>query len=195
MWLYCPNVADFILFQMPPHFFLSCFLEKQPTNEEWIVSEWVHHRLLKSGGGLEGDPKHFFHPFLKGFFGGRSCESEVLVTQLCQTLRLHGLYVASQAPLSMEFSGWEHRSGLPCPPPGDLPDPGNQTRVSCIAGRFFAIWATRERLGTLVGNSHLLYLKSISSRKKEKPQERSQFLISWSLFDPANLNRGCSWDP
>ena len=28
--------------------------------------------------------------------------------------------IARQAPLSMEFS----RSGLPFPPPGDLPDPG-----------------------------------------------------------------------
>ena len=26
-------------------------------------------------------------------------------------------------PLSMEFSRQEHWSGLPCPPPGDLPDP------------------------------------------------------------------------
>ena len=31
---------------------------------------------------------------------------------------------ASQAPLSMGFSRQEHWSGLPCPPPGDLPDPG-----------------------------------------------------------------------
>ena len=31
--------------------------------------------------------------------------------------------VARQAPLSMGFSGPEHWSGLPCPPPGDLPDP------------------------------------------------------------------------
>ena len=29
-----------------------------------------------------------------------------------------------QAPLSMEFSGQEYWSGLPCPPPGDLPNPG-----------------------------------------------------------------------
>ena len=27
------------------------------------------------------------------------------------------------APLSMRFSKQEHWSGLPCPPPGDLPDP------------------------------------------------------------------------
>ena len=32
--------------------------------------------------------------------------------------------VARQAPLSMAFSRQEHWSGLPFPPPGDLPDPG-----------------------------------------------------------------------
>ena len=32
--------------------------------------------------------------------------------------------VAHQAPLCMGFSGQEYWSGLPCPPPGDLPDPG-----------------------------------------------------------------------
>ena len=32
--------------------------------------------------------------------------------------------VAHQAPLSMEFSRQGDWSGLPCPPPGDLPDPG-----------------------------------------------------------------------
>ena len=31
---------------------------------------------------------------------------------------------AHQAPLSMGFSSQEYWSGLPCPPPGDLPDPG-----------------------------------------------------------------------
>ena len=32
--------------------------------------------------------------------------------------------VACQAPLSIGFSRKEYWSGLPCPPPGDLPDPG-----------------------------------------------------------------------
>ena len=31
---------------------------------------------------------------------------------------------ARQAPLSTGFSRQEHWSGLPCPPPGDLPNPG-----------------------------------------------------------------------
>ena len=32
--------------------------------------------------------------------------------------------VARQAPLSMGFPRQEYWSGLPFPPPGDLPDPG-----------------------------------------------------------------------
>ena len=40
--------------------------------------------------------------------------------QLCAT----PWTVAPQAPLSMEFSRQEYWSGLPCPPPGHLPDPG-----------------------------------------------------------------------
>ena len=32
--------------------------------------------------------------------------------------------LARQAPLSMRFSRQEYQSGLPCPPPGDPPDPG-----------------------------------------------------------------------
>ena len=32
--------------------------------------------------------------------------------------------VARQAPLCLGFSSQEYWNGLPCPPPGDLPDPG-----------------------------------------------------------------------
>ena len=35
--------------------------------------------------------------------------------------------VACQAPLSMRFSRQEYWSGLPCPPPGQLPDPGMES--------------------------------------------------------------------
>ena len=50
--------------------------------------------------------------------------------------------VAHQAPLSTGFSRQEYWSGLPCPPPRDLPHPG--TEVSHTAGGFFSIWTTRE---------------------------------------------------
>ena len=35
--------------------------------------------------------------------------------------------VALQVPVSMGFSRQEYWSGLPCPPPGDLPDPGTES--------------------------------------------------------------------
>ena len=45
--------------------------------------------------------------------------------------------IAVQAPLSMGFSGQEYWSGLPCPPPGDLPNPGTEpvSHVSCVSRR------------------------------------------------------------
>ena len=36
--------------------------------------------------------------------------------------------VVRQAPLSMGFSRQEYWSALPCPPPGDLPNPGIEVR-------------------------------------------------------------------
>ena len=52
-----------------------------------------------------------------------------------------------QAPLSMRFSRWEDWSGLPCPSPGDLPNPGTELetlRSPELAGRCFASSATWE---------------------------------------------------
>ena len=44
--------------------------------------------------------------------------------QSCLTLCDPMDYIACQAPLSMGFSRQEYWSGLPCPPPVDLPHPG-----------------------------------------------------------------------
>jgi len=41
-----------------------------------------------------------------------------------------------QTPLSMEFSRQEYWGELPCPPSGDLPNPGIKP-VSLAAGGFF----------------------------------------------------------
>ena len=49
--------------------------------------------------------------------------------------------VAHQAPLSMGFSRQEYWSGLPFPPPGDLPDPKikpTSLASPALAGGFFA---------------------------------------------------------
>ena len=53
--------------------------------------------------------------------------------------------VAYQAPLSMGFSRQEYQSGLPCPPPEDLTNPGIKPASlmsSALAGGFFTTSAT-----------------------------------------------------
>ena len=55
--------------------------------------------------------------------------------------------VVCQAPLSTGFSRQGYWSGLPCPPPGDLPDPGVKPESllsPALAGRFFTTSATWE---------------------------------------------------
>ena len=62
---------------------------------------------------------------------------------LCVTLRS----IAWQPPLSMGFSRQEYWSELPCPPPGDLPDPGiepGSLTSPGLAGRFFTTNTTWE---------------------------------------------------
>ena len=57
--------------------------------------------------------------------------------------------VACQAPLFVEFSRQEYWSGLPFPPPGELPDPGIKPMSlasTTLAGKFF----TTEPLGKLL---------------------------------------------
>ena len=55
--------------------------------------------------------------------------------------------VAHQAPLSMRFHRQEHWSGLPCPPPGDIPNPGIKPwslMPSALGGWFFTTSATSQ---------------------------------------------------
>ena len=55
--------------------------------------------------------------------------------------------MAHQAPLSMGFSREEYWSGLPCPSPGDLPDPGikpTSLTSPALAGKFFTTITTCE---------------------------------------------------
>ena len=47
---------------------------------------------------------------------------------MLDSLILHGLYVAQEAPLPWVFSRQEYWSGLPCPPPGDFFNPGIELR-------------------------------------------------------------------
>ena len=65
--------------------------------------------------------------------------------------------VACHAPLSMGLSRQEYWSGLPCPAPGDLPDPETELMSllsSALAGGFFTTSATWEAPWTLNASSN-----------------------------------------
>ena len=70
---------------------------------------------------------------------------------LCESLSRVWLFATSwtvvhQVPLSMGFTKQEYCSELPFCSPRESSWPRAQTQVSCIAGRFFTFWTTREAL-------------------------------------------------
>ena len=71
------------------------------------------------------------------------CAKSLSHVRLCVTLRT----VARQASLALGFSRQEYWSGLPCPPPGDLPDSGIKPispMPPALAGRISVTSATWE---------------------------------------------------
>ena len=90
------------------------------------------------------------------------------VAQLCPTLCDPMDCSLSMDPLSMGFSRQEYRSGLPFPPPRDLPDPGIEpvSLVSpALAGRFFT---------TALPGKPQVYIKQLTNRIQCENREESQ---------------------
>jgi len=73
--------------------------------------------------------------------------------------------VANQASPSMGFSRQESWSGLPCPPPGDLLDPGIEPACPSLVGGFF----TTVLLGKTGFSAALLCNSASSFQNKLKP--------------------------
>ena len=83
------------------------------SNRKLRQSEWLEFWSFK----------HFSLLHLAHIAQSLSC------VQLCET----PWTVACQSPQSMGFPRQEYWSGLPFPPPGDLPDPKDRTCISCIS--------------------------------------------------------------
>ena len=97
-------------------------------------------RPWDSPGKNTGVGCHFLLQCMKG---------KVKVKSLsCVRLLVTPWTAAYQAPLSMGFSRRDYWSGLPCPPPGDLPDPRIEPASltsPALVGRFFTTsttWST-----------------------------------------------------
>ena len=71
------------------------------------------------------------------------CESAQLLQSFLTSVTLWT--VVCQAALSLEFSRQEYWSGLPCFPPGDLPDSGIEPVSRALQADFFTHWATWDK--------------------------------------------------
>ena len=94
--------------------------------------------------------------------------------------------IACQAPPSMGFSKQEYWSGLPCLPPGDLPDlriePASLMSPA-LAGRFFttsATWEAREMAMAWIKWNEICSLVSDS-------------MLRYGLYSPLNSPRPEYW--
>ena len=123
------------------------------------LSETTDEFPSSQSGGLSSVIQHAFWtvPFTTNITDGKKvslpllelvmfCNVHARLLQSC--LILHNpMDFACQAPLSMGFSRQEYCSELPCPPPGDLPDPGIKLvslRSPALAGKFFTASTTWE---------------------------------------------------
>ena len=61
--------------------------------------------------------------------------------------------VAHHAPLSVEFSRQEYRSGLPFPSLGDLHNPGMKPASPALTGGFFTTESSGSPMGLLMFSS------------------------------------------
>ena len=83
--------------------------------------------------------------------------------------------VAHQAPLSRGLSRQEYWSGLPCPPPGDLPDSGIEPvslTSPALADEFFTTSATREAPMLMHGKNQTNIVEQLSFNYKKKRQAK-----------------------
>ena len=92
------------------------FYKKKQSHRLWIIQGSAAVVLMALAGCLA-----WLAP-------GDKCQECVGMLNCFTCVRLFATLwtVAHQAPLSMGFSRQEYFSGLPCPPPGNLPNPGSE---------------------------------------------------------------------
>ena len=114
-----------------------------------LVTVSSDHLCLEEGGRGLGDHsllKDFINTFQKHwkptsyFYNKR----HIWIMYVCLVVQSCPTFCDPMGLCPRGFSRQKYWSGLPYPPPGDLPNPEIEPRSPAIAGRFFSIWATRE---------------------------------------------------
>ena len=143
----------------------SSWARKESYTTEWL--NWTELPFPKSISWLGGVRIQVFTKLPRSLLLG-GYESSLRTVSIIFVLGCLGVwllatpwYVACQAPLSMGFFRQEYWSGLPFPPPGDLPDPGIKPSSSASPA-LQADSLPAEPLGKPQA-SHLAFYSPISS--------------------------------
>ena len=118
-----------------------------------------------------------------------SCFSRV---QLFMTLWT----VALQAPLSMGFSRQEYWNGLPCPPPGDLPNAGIKptSLISpALAGGFFTTSAGVIEIHVFSATCLFFQPYSVVASLKQPPMSQASWPSCELVWLPPTLTWAANW--
>ena len=130
--------AYFVLFHSIQRVFSLYTFACLWTSPEGLTRNWSQWWLLgwlRNRGKRKAFQKIFFKPYK------RSC----VLSGFSHVWLFATLWpVVHQTPLSMGFSRQEYWSGWPCPPPGDLPNPGIEPTSPALAGVFFTTNTTWE---------------------------------------------------
>ena len=116
------------------------WLDCQPGGQICYLSQW---KILYYNQMLQILPALYVTCWIM-------CAKLLSCVRLCVTL----WNAARQASLSIGFPRQEHWSGLPCPHPGDLPEPGIEPKSlvpPALADKSFTISATWEAPTELKG--------------------------------------------
>ena len=92
--------------------------------------------------------------------------------------------VACQAPLFIGFPRQEYWSGLPCPLPGNLPDPGikpSSLMPPALAGKFFMTGTTWEAY-LLCRATYKIWVKSLNHAQKNVTSMQFEVIFELIYF-------------
>ena len=126
-----------------------------------------------------------------------SLKVKVLVAQSCLTLCNPMDCIAHWAPLSMEFSWQEYWSGLPCPSPEDLPNPGIEPRSPTLQADSLPAEPPGKPKNTGVGSLSLLQIQESNQSLLHcrwipyyQSHQGSPRILEWVAYP---FSKGTSW--
>ena len=128
----------------------TTWLENHKLDTSWLLKQWLRN---VTGWWLTEDS--LFFPFVHEL----SCFIRVWLFAALWT-------AAHQAPLSVGFSRQKCWSRLPCPPPGDLPNPGIEPRFPALQAD--SLPAEPQGKPKRLWRSHVPQLRLITANKKKK---------------------------